>query len=246
MKTIRSIAIVLAFGVPTAMAGDWEHSVTPYVWAAGQEGESGERDTPAGDLIAEYDMSASDIFERLNGAFLVAYRAEKAGTWGLIFDLVYMNVEDDGEIGPLDINVENPQLLITTAYTRAFRAESSWWWYAGVRYVELETEIRFEGNGPAGIDGNHTVDGSWVDPFVGLNYRRELSPRWSLGVTADVGGFGIGSEAAYQAMAEGGFRISDLLRLRFGYRWMDTDYDNNGFVFDATSQGAIIGLAFHW
>lgn len=244
VTSMISIMPVLAFSVGAASAGDWEHQLTPYAWAVGQKGDTGVRNTVVGDLIADYDLSPSDILDRLDGAFLFAYRAEKNKTWGLTADVVYMDLTDDGAVGPFEIDVDASQLLISVAYTRAIRKESPWWWFGGGRWIDLDNKITFQGTGPIGIGATVRPSESWFDPYAGLHYRRELSTRWHLGVMAEAGGFGVGSDLSYQGMAEAAFDINDLLQLRFGYRLLDADYDDNDFVFDTTSQGVIIGLTF--
>lgn len=243
---ILTITVTLALSLTTVSAGDWKHELTPYVWAVGQEGDTGVRNTIAGDLIGSYDLSPGDIADRLDGGMLIAYRAVNNESWGLIFDGVYMDLSDDATLSVFDIDIQATQLLVSAAYTRVFRKEAPWWWYAGVRYADVENQVRFQGGGPVGIGAKIEPGDSWVDPFVGVNFRRELSPRWNLGLLAEAGGFGVGADSSYQALADAGFDINKLLQLRFGYRWLDVDYDDNDFVFDTTTEGAIIGLSFGW
>jgi len=244
-RSFLPLVLVLAFSAATASAGDWEHRLTPYAWAVGQEGDTGVRNMAGGDLITSYDLSPGDILDRLDGAFLLAYRGETNERWGVIVDTVYMDLVDRGTLSIFDIKIDASQLLISAAYTRAFRQASPWWWFAGVRYADVENKIRFLGSGPVGVGATIEPGDSWFDPLVGVSYRRALSQRWTLGLTAEAGGFGVGSDRTYQAMAEAGFDINALLRLRFGYRWLEVDYDD-GFVFDAVSDGALVGLTFSW
>jgi len=246
MRRTGSILLLLAGAVAPAAAEGWQNEVTPYVWAAGQEGDTGQRDTRRGDLIASYDLSPGDVIDRLDSAVLLAYRGERNGTWGVMADALYIGLEDSGSLRSFDVDVEAAQLLLSAAYTRAFRKDSPWWWYAGVRYVDMDNKILFHGNGPIGIGGSIEPGATWFDPYLGLQYRRRLGERWSIGVLAEAGGFGVGSDSTWQSIVEAGVDLSGLLRLRFGYRWMDLDYDDDDFEFDATTQGAIIGLTFHW
>lgn len=45
------------------------------------------------------------------------------------------------------------------------------------------------------------MDGSkdWVDPIIGLRWLWGFSDRWSLKLRGDIGGFGVGSDFAWQA-----------------------------------------------
>ncbi|MGV6827220.1 MAG: hypothetical protein ACWA5Q_09600, partial [bacterium] len=54
---------------------EWKFELTPYLWAAGMSGSTG----PKG-FATDVDMSFSDIWERLDGAFILALHARK-GRW---------------------------------------------------------------------------------------------------------------------------------------------------------------------
>ena len=52
---------------------------------------------------------------------------------------------------------------------------------------------------------------SWIDPFVGVHFMAPLAERWWFGARGDVGGFGVGSDLAWQAYADIGFNASKLV-----------------------------------
>ncbi|HRV36145.1 MAG TPA: hypothetical protein P5520_09740, partial [Desulfomonilia bacterium] len=47
----------------------------------------------------------------------------------------------------------------------------------------------------------------WVDPIVGVNLSVPFSKRISAGVLADIGGFGAGSDLAWEVMPVIGFPL---------------------------------------
>ena len=65
----------------------------------------------------------------------------------------------------------------------------------------------------------------------------------------DIGGFGIGSDLAWQLATHLGVQVTDWLTILAGYRWLDIDYeDTEGtpFVYDIQTSGAQAAAAFHF
>lgn len=62
----------------------------------------------------------------------------------------------------------------------------------------------------------------------------------------DIGGFGIGSELTFQLYGALGCDISHWCFIEAGYRYLYTDYNHGGFVYDVTQSGAEItaGIKF--
>ena len=88
-----------------------------------------------------------------------------------------------------------------------------------------------------------TLDENWIDPFVGLRLGVDLSPKWDLVVSADIGGFGVGSDSTWNAWAMVNYQWSENTRLSFGYRGLHQDYQaGNGterFKWDETLFGPV-------
>jgi opacity protein-like surface antigen len=86
----------------------------------------------------------------------------------------------------------------------------------------------------------------WVDPMVGLRLIHEFSERWYAILRAEIGGFGVGSELTWQALAGVGYRIGQNTSVFLGYRHLDVDYDETAFVYDAAISGVLLGLQFEF
>jgi len=88
-------------------------------------------------------------------------------------------------------------------------------------------------------------DESWIDPIVGARASVDLSEHWALSARADVGGFGVGSEFAWQAFAAVGYRFKmgriDATAF-LGYRALSEDYSNGDFRWDVVTHGPVLGL----
>ncbi len=87
---------------------------------------------------------------------------------------------------------------------------------------------------------------SWVDPVVGIRAQVNLSRQIFLAAQADVGGFGVSSELAYQLQATMGCNISRSFFVELGYRYLHTDYESGGFSYDVAQSGAFVGFGFQF
>lgn len=86
----------------------------------------------------------------------------------------------------------------------------------------------------------------WLDPYIGFAGRYNFSKAFYLTGKADIGGFGIGSEITWQGYGALGCQVTRSIFLEAGYRYLYTDYDHGGFVYDVTQSGAQItaGIVF--
>ncbi len=98
----------------------------------------------------------------------------------------------------------------------------------------------------SGLDQSASLNEWWLDPYVGLRARYNLGGAFYLTAKGDIGGFGIGSKLTWQLSGALGCQVSRSVSVEMGYRYLYTDYDANGFVYDVTQSGAQItaGIAF--
>lgn len=94
----------------------------------------------------------------------------------------------------------------------------------------------------------------WVDPVFGVRIRHQFTPRQELVVRGDIGGFGLGSQFAWQAVGvysyawelDGGQKLAALL----GFRALGVNYSSGSGVdavgINETLYGPIIGLSFRF
>ena len=115
----------------------------------------------------------------------------------------------------------------------------------GMRVNTLQGKLKFKGP-----DIQVEKDKTWVDPIVGLALHSPLESRFLLRLYAEIGGFGLGSDFAWQIFPSIGFRITESVSLEFGYRWLDVDYSsgegNELFGYDVLTQGPLGGIGFRF
>ena len=113
--------------------------------------------------------------------------------------------------------------------------------FVGLRYwdVHLEDDAIFG----AGAAVAFRRGDDWLDPIVGLHLDVELR-RWFFVAEADIGGFGLGSDFSWSALGAAGFRFAPWFGVMVGWKALSADYDDDGFVFDATLHGPFASLVF--
>jgi hypothetical protein len=72
------------------------------------------------------------------------------------------------------------------------------------------------------------------------------SRRFSVTGVADVGGFGVGSDTSWEAIATLNYRLRVWLWLRAGYRHLEVDYEDGGFVHDVQMSGPMMGAGLQF
>lgn len=241
-------AACLAVAQPAAAdpAGDWTVTVAPYLWAISLDGDVG-----VGPVEAEVDLPFSDILPDLSfgGMLLVDANRDR---FGVAFNGVFARVSPDGEAGPFEVDTTIDTLHLGVApYYRLV----DWTWgqaasgaplrlrvepTAGFRLTRLRAELD--------VRGGRTVDQTetWIDPLIGSRFAIDLAERWTLWGEADIGGFGVGSDFAWNTQAFLGYRTSLFGRptdLVAGYRALGQDYEDGNFSWDVVSHGPILGLA---
>jgi hypothetical protein len=211
----------------------WSFTLTPYLWAAGLDGN-----TSADDVGTEIDTGYKFFsLENLDWTLGTAFEAQK-GRWTLLVDGLYVRFSD--EFDPpvfADSAAEiSGGFLETSAAVPAARVPGLEVVF-GMRYVTLESTVQLT---PSLIgDANE----GWLDPLVGVRYERAFNDRWSMNLRGDIGGFGVSSDLATNVAATVGYRLTQATTLRFGYRLLQMDFDGDGFVLDAILQGYTIGVS---
>lgn len=88
------------------------------------------------------------------------------------------------------------------------------------------------------------VEGSqwWVDPIVGLRAQVNLTRWLFIAIQGDVGGFGAGSDIAWNAQGSLGVNITRNVFAEVGWRYFYMDYSNDGALYKAAEYGLYSGI----
>lgn len=230
-------AVLLVVALP-AQAGEWKHEFAPYLWGAAMSGQAG-----IGSLAADVDMSFSDIVDDLELGFMGTYRAT-GERYVINVDAIYMGLgateKGPGGAFKADIDMDQTALEVDGGYrvTERFTA------LVGLRYVDLSGKVAIDG--PLGVQRSPESGADWVDPVVGAIYALPIGERWSTSFRGDVGGFGVGSDFSWQAIATLRWQATPTLGVLAAYRYLSMDYESghnsNYFKYDIDSQGPALGV----
>ena len=213
----------------------WTVELTPYLWAAGLDGNTA-ADGTGSEIDTDYKFFSLD---NLDFALGTAVEARK-GRWGVLGDAMYVEFSDEFDRAPnseveLSGGVFDMVGLMAASNGRPLEL------VFGLRYVALKSTVDI-----APVPRAEARE-SWLDPIIGLRYAYDFNDRWSVALRGDVGGAGISShssELATNLSAIFGWHINDKLTLRGGYRMLQMDFDGDDLVLDATLQGYIVGASW--
>ena len=245
-----------------AESPNWALQVTPYMWAAGLDGHiSPFRRGPT----IGVEKPFSDVMDDLNfGGFI--------NIWGrydrFVFsgDIMYVDTTDGHNTGPLpalaipgvgvippggsiDAKVDTKQFTATlmggyrVIDTPQFTLDA----LGGARFWHISNDVTLTGS-LGGLVGSVSYGESfgWVDPLVGLRAFLPLTEKLSLQAQADIGGFGVGSDLTWSALATVNYVFSDHLSASVGYKVLDVDYDHGGHVYDTRLSGPVLGMTYRF
>ncbi len=240
--------------LPTSSNGDaWQFEVTPYLFAAGLNGQVGVRG-----VTADVDMSFNDIWDNLDTAFMGTFTAQK-GRWIYSFDGVYFKINDEGSrsvTGPFGNVTVDGALQLTTSVNmyqgsvgyRIFDDTTLVDLVGAVRYTQVKTDMNVALSTTPPISfppgGTLSAGGSedWVDGVLGVLVFHPVSDTVDLLGYADIGGGG--SDLSYQLIAGVNWEFVKNFTAKAGYRIMDWDYKNAGTVWDMQANGMYLGVGF--
>ena len=229
---------------PARTTDDWTFVASPYVWFTGL---SGEVTLPRG--LESFNADFGDLFEAMKFSFMGLFEARRQN-FSLVLDLMYINQQQGvpvpgfGEYSGGSARLRTTQASAIGLYTLLDQPSARFELGGGLRAWWMNTEIRLDPGALPGRSADQTTN--WVDPIIAARASVRLNDRLSLTGYGDIGGFGVGSEFTWQAMATLDWRISDRISASVGYRWVQIDYEASRANIDLDMSGPIIGASLRF
>ena len=237
---VAFVLLALTPSITTAQTeSGWSNQGLLYLLGPTLDGTTG-----VGDLQTEVDLGMSDVFDAIDKGLLGMYRGE-GERWGMLVDVVYMDLKMDaeGSLGVLSGELELEQTLAIASAT--WRLNESLQLMGGAMYADLSTDIALTGPQTTRMA---SISEDWLDPLVGVLFETPVGAGWEFSGSAQVGGFGVGSDLVVILSGAMFYRFNDWSSLSLGYRYLDFDYDDgegpDRFKFDMKQHGPLIGVRF--
>jgi hypothetical protein len=223
-------------GEPTS---DWHFAVSPYLWFPGVHGTIGAlgRDTSVhvtpGDLLSNVRFGLMGLVDTRYKRIVVP------------LDIVWVRLEDDKALPFPNLpvttaNLKGSEFILTPKIgyrlvdSQIVKIDA----LTGFRYWHFTEKLRFT---PSQLGLSFSRSQNWADPLVGGRILANLSPKITVSIGGDVGGWNTGSVLDYQIAGLLGYRIKPAVVLQGGYRYLYVNYRNGGTIIDTVTSGAVIG-----
>jgi len=224
----------------------WKFLLEPYFMFANMKGTIGLGTLP----YAEVDEESSDIFVNLKFGAMIYFEAYSP-KWVYSSDMMYMNLVADvmptniinsGEAGAKQLGWEVAVLHRIIPILEAG---------LGLQLNSLKSELSLDVNTSGGPQKLHKeISETWLDPMFITRVKLPITKRLIIQVRPSIGGFGIGSDLAWQIQAYAAYRFSQVFQVALGYRVIDIDYEkgegNELFSYDMNTFGPVLRLGLNF
>jgi hypothetical protein len=228
----------------------WNFLTDVYLMFPYMNGETGIGKTIT-EITVPVDANPGDIFSKLKLAGML-YLEAHTSKWAITSDFIYMDLKQDVTSGKIinsgDVSVS--QLAWEPA--GLYRLNSFLEVGAGGRLNSLSTDISLLRNVfPKGTESvSESASKTWFDPILIARASTDINDKWLFQFRADIGGFGMGSDFAWQLQAYAGYRFTKLFQVTAGYRYLSMDYDkgesSTRFIYNMDTFGPVIRMGFNF
>lgn len=226
-------------------------SIAPfYGWVPGMKGTVGVFTTRASVDVTPVDILSNigDFVELLDGLYIGAGEV-RYGNFGFLYDVFYLDASVNQDIdrrlikGAVGVGFRQSTTTLAGTYRVLKRPGSHLDAVAGVRIWDIDTDVQVNTN----LGSLRLSDGDrWIDPMLGAKGRTALAPGWSLSGWALLGGFGVGSDFAWDLYGGIDYEVRKGFELSLGFRVLSADYQNGDFVWDVKQYGPVVGARFNF
>ncbi|MGS0683062.1 hypothetical protein ACVBIL_18125 [Shewanella sp. 125m-7] len=115
--------------------------------------------------------------------------------------------------------------------------------YIGARFVDVANHLDVR---IVDQQRNQSFGDNWVDPLLGLKNRWTINESFYFISRAELAGFGVGSELSWALNFTLNQNLSDNWDVKYSFRYLDIDYEDNDFLFDMASSGFGLGVTYQF
>ncbi|MET2827831.1 hypothetical protein [Mesorhizobium shangrilense] len=219
----------------------WHFAASPYFWAAGISGTTGQFGLPPVKMESDFSSILKDIDFSFMGIAEARYER-----YSLFSDIIYAKVSTGGSTPygvlstSVDVTSETFSGFFGGGYSVLQDGKNHLDVIGGARLWYASTEISFKGGL---FDGVEKRDGAtWVDAVGGIRGQYFLTDNVYL---TGWGVVGAGqAKIDWDVAGAIGYQFKDNLSAVAGYRALGVNYNRNGFVYDVVQSGPILGLLY--
>lgn len=238
----------LAQDTKPATKSEWSFLVEPYMMFPSMNGSIGLGDLPD----TTVDTGSNDIFGHLKMGFMLNAEATN-GKWTIGTDVLYMslaqgaeprNLINSGEITAKQIGWEVSGLYKVTP-----------WLDLGIGGILNSINSGVELNvkeiiGGGSVNKSGSMTETWFDPMLIARIKSKSGEKFIYQFRGEIGGFGIGSDLAWQMQGYAGYQFSKLFQITGGYRIISLDYETgtgqNRFMYNVDTSGPVVKFGFNF
>ena len=235
----------------------WQVDVVPYFWAAGLTGTVGVKG-----IDSSLNMSFTDLVKYVDAGGMAHVEARK-GDWGFFADGIYLKLSADGNAYGQRVGFVSGRVTVEEWIVELGGLYRIGQWslgsskenklsldaLGGGRYWHLKGSLDLSASNLR-VFVDQSASKEWVDPFVGLRARADLTKKLVFELRGDIGGFGVGSDFSWNTSGIFGYSFTPMISGYLGYRAMGVNYESgNGlskFKYDVTMYGPIAGMGFRF
>lgn len=244
---VFSVTDALAQDAKSTQKKEWSYLVEPYLLFPNMSGTVSLADLPE----VAIDASTNEIFGNLKmGAMLYAETSNEK--WAIGSDLIYMSLAQGVKPGNIYWGGE-------------LTAKQFAWEVSGLRKLTPWLEFGVGGilnsvnsgvtiqlallGGPAVFRSKETTK-TWFDPMLITRIKSKDGEKFVYQFRGEIGGFGIGSNLAWQMQAVAGYQFSKLFSITGGYRIISLDYQTGSgqdyFHYNIDTSGPTVRFGFQF
>lgn len=217
-------------------SNSWQNEITVYGWFSDISGtlHSG----------SEFTYDVEDIVDDLEMIFMGGYEG-RYDRWSIIADVVYLDVSDESDTvvsagtATADLDLSSWILSAVVGYDLVQSDKGRLAIVGGVRYLDMEIESDLS------LQGSQISASSWsqdvLDGTIGMRGYISLGKNWFLPYYADVGTGD--SDVSYQLFGGIGYQFG-WGDIRFGYRYLCVEMEDDKLMEDLTISGPVLGVGF--